>query len=267
MQHCNRIICLTEETTELLYLLEEDHRIVGVSSFTKRPMIAKKEKPAVCAFIDGNLAKIEKLNPDLIIGFSDVQADFASRLIRAGHNVLITNQRSIDEIYSTMLMIGQLVKKEQQARKLIKSWQNRLSALHKKYKNAPTIKVFLQEWDEPILCGIRWCSELLTYLGAEHVFSAKSQQAAAAGRVVSKEEVAKENPDVIIGSWCGKKMKKKWVKDMPEWQSVTAVQKNNIYEINSTIFLQPGPALFTDGLDELERTLSKARAKIGLEAF
>ena len=173
MQHCNRIICLTEETTELLYLLEEDHRIVGVSSFTKRPMIAKKDKPAVCAFIDGNLAKIEKLNPDLIIGFSDVQADFASRLIRAGHNVLITNQRSIDEIYSTMLMIGQLVKKEQQTRKLIKSWQNRLSSLRKKYKNAPKIKVFLQEWDEPILCGIRWCSELLTYLGAEHVFSKK----------------------------------------------------------------------------------------------
>jgi iron complex transport system substrate-binding protein len=264
MQDCNRIICLTEETTELLYLLKEEHRIVGISSFTKRPVTARRDKPRVCSFKNGNLAKINKLEPDLIIGFSDVQADFSSDLIRAGHNVLITNQRSIEEIFSTLTILGRLVKKEPQTAELIKTWRDKLTRLSEKYKNVPVLKVFLQEWDEPILCGIQWCSELLSYLGAKHVFSKKSQAAAATGRVVSKKEIAKANPDVIIGSWCGKRMDKKWVKEMPEWQSVSAIQNDNIFEINSTIFLQPGPALFTDGLDELEKLLEKARTKIGL---
>ncbi|HMV45919.1 MAG TPA: cobalamin-binding protein, partial [Leptospiraceae bacterium] len=248
MHSPERIICLTEETTELLYLLGEEDRIVGITAYTVRPEKAKKEKPVVSAFISGSIQKIKNLKPDLIIGFSDIQAQFAHDLIKHGLNVLIFNQRSISEIYNSMLMIGSLVGRQTETLHLIDMWKGKLRKIElERAANPYKPKVFFQEWDEPIITGIHWVSELIQIAGGIDCFADKKSGVLARDRYVSKEDVQKANPDCIIGSWCGKPVDFDWVYNVSEWQNTPAIQNKKVFEIDSSIILQPGPALFLDG--------------------
>lgn len=256
-----RIICLTEETTELFYLLGVQDKIVGVTAYTVRPPQAKKEKPIVSSFISGNLPKIKNLNPDLIIGFSDIQHELASKLIKEGLNVLITNQRSLEEIFQTMYLLGTIVDKRKETEILIQSWKQKLKEIQTRcekriQENAnQKPKIFFQEWDEPIITGIRWVSELIAICGGEDIFQEKQNSSLAKDRIVSLEDVSARNPDIIIGSWCGKPMDKNWIKTREQWSNIKAVQENAIIEIDSSIILQPGPALFLEGIDQLEKSI------------
>lgn len=247
-----RIICLTEETTELLYLLGEEKRIVGITAYTVRPEKAKNEKPVVSAFIAGNIQKIKNLAPDLIIGFSDIQAQFAHDLIKHGFNVLIFNQRTLTEIYNAMYMIGSLVGKSSATEKLIEEWKSKLSKIKSESEKVfKKPKVFFQEWDEPIISSIHWVSELIEIAGGLDCFSEKRQGILARDRFVSKQDVAEANPDIIIGSWCGKPVDFKWVYSVDEWTNISALKNNRVFEIDSSLILQPGPALFLEGIDRL----------------
>lgn len=252
-----RIICLTEETTEMLYLLGESERIVGISVYTERPEIAKIEKTKVSAFISGNLKKIESLEPDLVIGFSDIQSNLAKDLIERGLNVIIFNQRSISEILENMYILGSLVGKSADAKTLVSQWSNSIQLWKKendsKFKKP---KVFFQEWDEPIITGIQWVSEAIELAGGEDIFSDLKTKKMAKDRIVQAEEVGNRNPDFIVGSWCGKAMDWDWVRKKPEWQSTNAIQNDNIFELNPAIILQPGPALFLEGIPKLRVILS-----------
>ncbi len=257
-----RIICLTEETTELLYLLGEEHRIVGISAYTVRPEIAKKEKPSVSAFINGNVKKIKSLKPDLVIGFSDIQANLASELIKEGLNVLVTNQRTIDEICQTMILIGTLVGKQIETTKLIESWKIKLDDIQLLTQGKHKPKIFFQEWDEPIISSIAWVSELIQICGAEDIFSETGNGILAKDRIVSSIQVRDKNPDAIIGSWCGKPVNFNWVKNHPDWQDTDAIRYNRVYEMDPSIILQPGPALFLEGVDELYRLIWGDEVKV-----
>ena len=252
MKFPKRIVCLTEETTELLYLLGEQERIVGVTAYTVRPPQAKKEKPVVSAFLDGNIPKILKLKPDLVVGFSDIQAKLAHDLIKHGLNVLITNPRSISEILYAMLLLGNIVGKRKQVEKLINTFQKKIQKFRKQsQKIQHKKKVFFQEWDEPIIPGIQWVSESIEIAGGIDIFADKKNSGLARDRFVSAEEVLVRNPDVILGSWCGKKMDRDWVLNHQIFKKTNAVLKNEIYEIDSSIILQPGPALFLEGIPKL----------------
>lgn len=251
-----RIICLTEEPTELLYLLGEEERIVGISAYTVRPPNAKREKPKVSAFISGNIKKIESLNPDLIIGFSDIQGQLAKDLIEKGFNVIIFNQRSISEILDNLWILGSLVGKQSKVEELIFHWKEDLElwkAEAASLQNKP--KVFFQEWDEPIITGIQWVSECIGLAGGIDIFSELGDKKLAKHRIVTAEEVAIRNPDVIIGSWCGKAMDWDWVRSHPDWKLTTAIQRDKIFEMDPSIILQPGPALFLDGIPKLREIL------------
>lgn len=249
-----RIICLTEETCEWLYLLGEERRIVGISAYTVRPERAAREKPKVSAFISGNVAKIQKLKPDLVIGFSDIQADLAQKLIKAGLNVLVTNQRSLEEIFATLLMVAAIVGRSERGEKIIAGWKKKLSKIRQKTRNRKKPRVFFQEWDEPVITAIGWVSELIAICGGTNVFRGKSGPMAA-DRIVDLRAVAQAKPDVILGSWCGKPMDFDWVKTRPELQPTPAVKNNRLFEIDSAEILQPGPALFLDGVDRIYEAL------------
>ncbi|GIX41618.1 MAG: cobalamin-binding protein [Leptospiraceae bacterium] len=245
-----RIICLTEEYVELLYLLNEDKKIVGISTFVKRPEIAIKEKPIVTSFIKANIEKINQLQPDLILGFSDIQAEIARELILNHHNVFITNQRTIEEIFKVLFWISSLVHKQEEYLKLQRKWQKKLNEYKNKTKNINRkYKVFFMEWDNPIISGICWVEELLEYLNVEICFPELKFKKQAKERIISKEELLKVNPDIIINSWCGKKTDFKWLKET--FQETNAVKNNRIYEIDPAIILQPGPAIFEEGIDVL----------------
>ncbi|EKO78347.1 cobalamin-binding protein [Leptospira santarosai] len=250
-----RIVCLTEETTELLYLLGEEERIVGISAYTVRPLKAKKEKPKVSAFINGNIKRIRELKPDLIIGFSDIQANLAKDLISEGLNVLVTNQRTILEIFDTLLLFGSIVDKRNETQQLIDGWKRKLDEIQKKYVSQSRVSVFFQEWDEPIISGISWVSELIEWAGGRDCFEHLKKKSLAKDRIISASDVAKANPDVYIGSWCGKPVNFKWVQKHPDWQNVNAIRNQKIYELDSSIILQPGPALFEEGIDHLVRLI------------
>lgn len=247
-----RIICLTEEPTEMLYLLGEEDRIVGISVYTERPLVAKQEKTKVSAFISGNLKKIESLNPDLIIGFSDIQGQLAKDLIERGFNVLIFNQRSIQEILDNMYILGNIVGQSEKANALISGWQKQMEGW-KIEANLSSYKprVFFQEWDEPIITGIQWVSEAIEIAGGFDIFNDLKEKKMAKERITTAEEVAKRNPEAIVGSWCGKAMDWNWVRQKPEWQSTLAIQKDLIFEMDPSIILQPGPALFLEGIPKL----------------
>ncbi|XDD54366.1 cobalamin-binding protein [Leptospira sp. WS4.C2] len=252
-----RIICLTEEPTEMLYLLGEEKRIVGISVYTERPPKAKEEKTKVSAFISGNLKKITALEPDLVIGFSDIQSQLAKDLIERGLNVLIFNQRSILEILANMQMLGNLVGQAENAKSLIDEWQKsisqwKLEAENQTYKP----KVFFQEWDEPIITGIQWVSEAIELAGGEDCFSHLKDRKLAKDRIITAEDVKEANPDIYVGSWCGKAMDWDWVQNKSEWQNTTAIQKNKIFEMDPSIILQPGPALFLEGIPKLKEIFS-----------
>ncbi len=249
-----RIICLTEEPTEMLYLLGEENRIIGISVYTERPSIAKQEKTKVSAFISGNLKKIESLNPDLIIGFSDIQGQLAKDLIERGFNVLIFNQRSIREILDNMYTLGSIVGQSEKANELIRGWQRQMEAWKIEASlSSHKPRVFFQEWDEPIITGIQWVSEAIEIAGGYDIFNDLKEKKMAKERITTAEEVAKRNPEVIVGSWCGKAMDWDWVRKKPEWQSTLAIQKDLIFEMDPSIILQPGPALFLEGIPKLKK--------------
>ncbi|TGL60983.1 cobalamin-binding protein [Leptospira sarikeiensis] len=257
-----RIVCLTEETTELLYLLGEEDRIVGISAYTVRPPQAKEEKPRVSAFINGNIKRIKDLNPDLVIGFSDIQAQLAHDLVKEGLNVLITNQRSLEEIFQTILMVGGLIGKSEEVSKLVETYKKNLKELKEKSGSKPKLKVFFQEWDHPIITGIRWVSEILEILCVEDCFKHLKDKSLAKDRIISLHEVAEAKPDVIVGSWCGKPMDFEWVRTREEWKDVPAIKKDLLFEMDPAIILQPGPALFEEGIYELDRIFDQVRSSI-----
>jgi len=248
-----RIICLTEEPTEILYLLGEQHRIVGISRYTVRPEEAKSNHPVVSAFVDGSVKKISELKPDLVIGFSDIQGDLAAKLIKANLQVLIFNQRSIEEILEVILTIGRIVSAEDRAQKLVDGYKKRLDAFREKsnqIQNKP--KVYFEEWDDPTFSGIRWVSELIEIAGGEDIFSNKSHGKLAMEREIQWSDVIEKNPDVILASWCGKPVDIESIKKREGWDQISAIKNNRIHEIDSSIILQPGPASLTEGLKVLE---------------
>ncbi|MFO1340758.1 MAG: cobalamin-binding protein [Burkholderiaceae bacterium] len=253
-----RIVCLTEETTEWLYLLGQEARIVGISGYTVRPRRARDEKPRVSAFLDGKIDKIVALEPDLVIGFSDMQAALADKLIRAGLNVLVTNQRSVAEILATLRLVAGLVGETVRAEAWIAEWQrgaDALAAVSATWPRRP--RVYFEEWDEPLISAIQWVSELIGIAGGDDVFPELARQRMGRDRVIADAlEPARRQPDVIIGSWCGKKFRPERVAAREGWAEVPAVRYRRLHEIKSCDILQPGPAALTDGLQQLHRLLA-----------
>ncbi|MFZ5627720.1 MAG: cobalamin-binding protein [Spirochaetota bacterium] len=252
-----RIVCLTEETTEWLYLLGEERRIVGVSAYTVRPPEAKI-KPRVSAFLTGNIKKIKSLKPDLVIGFSDIQSELAAKLIKEGLNVLVTNQRSLAEIEATLLLLAGIVGKTIKGEALLKVWKRKISTIRRRNLGKRKVRVFFQEWDEPVISAIGWVSELIEICGGKNIFAGKSG-AMAKDRIVTVADVLRARPEVIIGSWCGKPMNRQWLG--AHLASTPALQSGQVYEIDSAEILQPGPALFIDGIDRVEQAISAARSQ------
>ena len=249
-----RIICLTEETVETLYLLGREDLIIGVSQYVERPPEAKKH-PVVSQFIRSDIEKIVSLKPDLIIGFSDIQKDIAAELISLGQNVLITNQRSMPEILNTILLIGRLIGEEAKAINLVKDFQQKLDDFRQKAAAFPKRpKVYFEEWDHPRYSCIQWVSELIEVTGGVNIFQHKTG-AMAREREVSDAEITALNPEIIFGCWCGKKVKTDSFRT--RYPTTSAVQKDFIWELPPEIFLQPGPALFVDGLDQMFEIISR----------
>jgi iron complex transport system substrate-binding protein len=249
----SRIVCLTEETTETLYLLGEGDRVVGISGYTVRPPEARS-KPKVSAFINARFDKIEALKPDLVLAFSDLQADITSELVRRGYPVYTFNQRSVDGILQMIRVVGGLVGKSDAGERLAADMEWRLDAVRASARALPRRpRVFFEEWDDPLISGIRWVDELVEIAGGDPLFPELREQPLAKGRVVSADEVARRNPDVIVASWCGKAMRRKTIEGRPGWSEVTAVRDGHIYEIKSTYILQPGPASLTEGVDRLHQ--------------
>ena len=245
-----RIVCMTEETTETLYLLGEEDRIVGISGFTVRPPRARREKPKVSAFTSAKIDRILDLEPDLVLGFSDLQADIASELIRAGVAVHVFNHRSIAGILGMVRTLGGLIGEQQKAGRLADELAANVAAVRAAgdaLDRRP--RVYFEEWDEPPISGIRWVSELIAVAGGEDCFPELAREALAKNRIVSDPmEVVRRRPDIIFGSWCGKKFRPGRVAERPGWDSVPAVRTGDVYEVKSPIILQPGPAALTDGL-------------------
>ena len=254
-----RIVCLTEETTEILYLLGEQDRIVGISGYTCRPPEARL-KPKVSAFTSAKIDKILALDPDLILGFSNLQADIARDLIRAGKNVLVTNQRSVSEILETILLIGRLVGVEVKAFALVASLESGLDEIARGASQLPRRPtVFFEEWMDPIISGIRWVEELVEIAGGDPIFPELRGEHDATRRIVDPNEVRRRDPDMILVSWCGRKMNKAQMAARPGWQDMKAVRNDQIHEIKSTLILQPGPAALTDGVSEITARIARFR--------
>ena len=252
-----RIVCLTEEPTEILYNLDEGARIVGISAYTVRPPEARRDKPVVSAFLDGSVHKIAALKPDLVIGFSDIQADLAKRLIAANQNVLIFNQRSIQEILDVIDQIGSLVHRQSEARKLIETYCQHLEQVQRLGRALPyRPRVYFEEWDEPCITGISWVSELIEIAGGQDIFTDRATGKLAKERFVTKEEVIAREPEVVFASWCGKPFDKHAFHQRFEGDALPAIRAANVFEIPSEIILQPGPACLTDGLNALHEKLS-----------
>jgi len=250
-----RIVCLTEETTEWLYLLGEERRIVGISGYTVRPRRAREEKPRISSFLDGRIDKIVALEPDLVIGFSDMQAALADKLIRGGLNVLITNQRSVAEVLATLRLVAGLVGAHERAEIWIAQCQAHwaeIAGVTSAWPKHP--RVYFEEWDERMISAIQWVSELIGMAGGEDVFAELGRQAMGRDRVIADlDEPVRRAPDVIVGSWCGKKFRPDKVAARPGWGATPAVRDGCLHEIKSCDILQPGPAALTDGLEQLHR--------------
>jgi iron complex transport system substrate-binding protein len=255
-----RIVCLTEETIETLYLLGEDARIVGVSGFAQRPPQVRKEKPRVSAFTSADIDGIAALSPDLVLTYSDLQADIAAQLIRCGIAVHAFTHHDLAGILAMIRMLGALVGAAEKADALARSFEERLAAMAADAGTARP-RVFFEEWSEPIITGSHWVSELIAIAGGADVFSDKAKHQAAKERFVTPEEVVAAAPDIIIGSWCGKQFKPDQVKARPGFGAIPAVQRGRLHEINSTLILQPGPAALTDGLDALRAIIAGGEAK------
>jgi iron complex transport system substrate-binding protein len=254
-QFPSRIVCLTEETTETLYLLGQGERIVGVSGYTVRPPEART-KPKVSAFINAKFDKIVALEPDLVLAFSDLQADLTAELVRRGLNVVTFNQRSVDEILQMIRMLGGLVGCQFAAEQLANRLRTGLDEIRAAGDRFSTrLRVFFEEWDDPLISGIRWVEELVEIAGGDPIFPELARCGLAKDRIVDPAEVVRRNPEVIFASWCGKKMKKSTIQNRARWDRVAAVRDDRIFEIKSTYILQPGPAALTDGVAQLHDRL------------
>ncbi len=255
-----RIVCLTEETTETLYLLGEEDRIAGISGFTVRPPQARKEKPRVSAFTSANIEKILQLDPDLIIGFSDLQGDIAAELIKAGKTVWVLNQRSVEEILSMILCLSAMVGASERGNALVEKLAEKIQRLQAA-TNPPVPKVYFEEWDDPMISAIKWVSELIGIAGGKDCFAELGQMSHGKDRIIANPDaVIERNPDIIIGSWCGKKFRPEKVAKRTGWQNINAVRNEQLFEIKSPIILQPGPAAIIDGLDELTAIINQWKA-------
>ena len=268
-----RIVCLTEETTEWLYLLGEEARIVGISGYTVRPPRARQEKPKVSAFLSAKIDKILALKPDCVFGFSDLQADIAAQLIRHGVQVTVFNQRSVAEIFAMLYQVAAMVGQAEHGRQLIGAMQARIEQVSEQVRvlqaaGARRPRVYFEEWDEPHISAIRWVSELAGIAGGDDVFPELAQQGLGKDRIIADSaEVLRRNPDIICGSWCGKKFRPNLVAQRPGWDAIAAVRSGQLHEIKSPLILQPGPAALTEGLDALHAVCADwMRASIGASA-
>ncbi|HKR19480.1 MAG TPA: cobalamin-binding protein [Stellaceae bacterium] len=250
-----RIVCLTEETVETLYLLGEQHRIVGITGYTVRPPQARREKPRVSAFNSANIEKIVALKPDLVLAFSDIQAGIVADLIRRGIAVHAFNQRTLAEIFAMIRTLGALVGVSERADALARSFEQRIAAAR---ANRPSRqpKVYFEEWDDPLISGIGWVAELIEVAGGVDIFPELATGRAAKDRIVTPADVVARAPDIIIGSWCGKKFRPEKVAARPGFETIPAVRTGALHEIKSTLILQPGPAALTDGLDAIRRIIA-----------
>jgi iron complex transport system substrate-binding protein len=253
-----RIVCLTEETVETLYLLGEQDRIVGISGYTVRPPQARRDKPRVSAFNSANIDKIIALEPDLVLAFSDIQADIVADLIRRGIAVHAFNQRTLAEIFAMIRTLGALVGAGERADALARSIEQRVAAA-RAARPSHQPKVFFEEWDDPLISGIGWVSELIEVAGGVDIFPELAAGRAAKDRIVAPADVVARAPDIIIGSWCGKKFRPEKVAARPGFDSVPAIRTGALHEIKSSFILQPGPAALTDGLDAMRRIIAAWR--------
>lgn len=258
-----RIVCLTEETTEWLYILGQEARIVGISGYTVRPRRARDEKPKVSAFLSAKIDKILALEPDCVFGFSDLQADIAASLIRAGVQVTVFNQRSVSEIFSMLYQVGAMVGCAHQAQTWIAQRQQHLAAMKAQVQQWRDVglrlpRVYFEEWDDPPISAIRWVSELVGYAGGQDIFPELAVQSLGKDRIIADPlTIVQRAPDIIVGSWCGKKFRPEKVAARPGWAQVPAVQTQQIFEIKSADILQPGPAALTDGVDQLHAIVAR----------
>jgi iron complex transport system substrate-binding protein len=256
--HPRRIVCLTEETTETLYRIGAGDLVVGVSGFTVRPPEARR-KPRVSSFLDADFERILALRPDLVIGFSDLQADIARELARRGISVLVTNQRSVAEILQTIRAVTALVGRGEEGEALARELEASLRRAAQDAEALPARpRVFFEEWPDPLIAGIRWVSELVEIAGGVDVCAETRASQAAKGRIQDPSDVARRDPEVVIASWCGKKARREQIVRRPGWEAVRAVRDDQLYEVKSAIVLQPGPAALTDGLREISRIVSAA---------
>jgi iron complex transport system substrate-binding protein len=246
-----RIVCLTEETVETLYLLGEQDRIVGVSGYAVRPPQVRREKPRVSAFVSADIPKILALEPELVLTFSDLQADIVAELIRAGVAVHAFNQRDIAGILAMIRTLGALIDANERAEQLAANLEQRLAAVASTPRPAPKPKVYFEEWDDPLIAGIGWVSELIEIAGGEDVLPELRGQQSAKARIVSPDTIRAAAPDVILASWCGKKVVPDRIRRRPRWHEIPAVRDDRIVEIKSPLILQPGPAALTDGFDAI----------------
>jgi iron complex transport system substrate-binding protein len=252
-----RIVCLTEEPTEWLYMLGEERRIVGISGYTVRPPRAREEKSKVSAFLSAKIDKIVDLRPDCVIGFSDLQADIAAQLIRHGIQVTIFNQRSVAEIFSMLYQLAAMVGQVERGLALIQTMQQRLLAIEQAaagLKRRP--RVFFEEWYNPHISAIAWVSELIGIAGGDDCFPELAREPMGKGRIIADgQEIVQRNPDIIFGSWCGRRFRPAHVLARPGWGEVNAVKNGQLFEIKSCDILQPGPAALTDGVEQLHRII------------
>jgi iron complex transport system substrate-binding protein len=252
-----RIVCLTEEPTEWLYMLGEERRIVGISGYTVRPPRAREEKPKVSAFLSARIDKIVDLQPDCVIGFSDLQADIASQLVKKGIQVTIFNQRSVAEIFSMMYQLAAMVGQEARGLELMAGMQRRLLEIE---QTAATLKcrprVFFEEWYDPHISAIAWVSEVISIAGGDDCFPELAKESLGKNRIIADgSEIVRRNPDIIFGSWCGRKFRPAHVRARPGWQEVNAVKNDQLFEIKSAEILQPGPAALTDGVEQIHKII------------
>jgi iron complex transport system substrate-binding protein len=254
-----RIVCLTEETTEWLYLLGQEAKIVGISGYTVRPRKAREEKPKVSAFLSAKIDKILALKPDCVFGFSDLQADIAALLIRAGIQVTVFNQRSVDEIFSMLYQVAAMVGEAKQGEQRLLQMRDQLNAIQtasSKYARRP--KIYFEEWDEPHISAIRWVSELISIAGGDDCFPELAHMSMGKDRIIADSQtIVDRAPDIIIGSWCGKKFRAEKVAARLGWQDIPAVKNKQLFEIKSADILQPGPAALTDGVAQLHRIVQQ----------
>jgi iron complex transport system substrate-binding protein len=254
----SRIVCLTEETTEVLYRLGAGDRVVGVSGYTVRPPEARL-KPRVSAYIQANIEKILALHPDLVLAFSDLQAEIVRDLIRRGVWVMTFNQRGIDEIYRMILTLGGMIGLDARAHALVEELEEGVEKVRDQGESLlRRPRVFFEEWPDPLISGIRWVSELIEVAGGLDIFPELRERHDGPGRIVGLEEVARREPEVIIGSWCGKKVRFDTIRNRPGWERIPAVRRGKLYEIKSALILQPGPAALTDGLARLHEIIAEA---------